>query len=110
MSTLLVDPDRLFREGLAKLLEDSPYDVSGQVASIDEAIEQVSTGSQPDLCLIGYASGDKEEVARLSKLRDMAKETRIVVLSSLRNARLFVQSLGAGVDAFLVGVLFATLR
>ena len=102
VSTLLVDPDRLCREGLAKLLEDSPYEVAGQVASIDEAIDEVASGKEPELCLISYALGDKEEVELVSKLRDSSKDTRIVVLCTLRNARLLAQSLEAGVDAFLL--------
>ena len=67
VSTLLVDPDRLCREGLAKLLEESPYEVASQVGSIDEAIDEVVSGKEPELCLIGYAMGSKEEVAALFK-------------------------------------------
>lgn len=102
VSTHLVDPDRLCREGLAKLFEDSPYEVTGQSATIDEAIEAVSGGNPPELCLIGYAVGSKEEVDRVSQLRDAGQDTRIVVLSTLRNARLLAQSLEVGVDAFLL--------
>ena len=72
------------------------------MASIDEAIDEVASGKEPELCVVSYALGTKEEVEGVSKLRDSSKDTRIVILSTLRNARLLAQSLEVGVDAFLL--------
>lgn len=87
---------------MAKLLEGSEYEVVGQMASIDEAIDAVAPDGQPELCLVVYAPGDRKEVERVSRLRTALTGTRIVVLSTLANAGLVGQSLGAGVDAFLL--------
>ena len=102
VSTLLVDPDRLCREGLAKLLEDSPFEVKGHVSSIDEVIDVTDPSDAPELCLISYTTGSKEEVERVAKLRDAWRDSRIVILSNLKHAGLLAQSLEVGVDAFLL--------
>lgn len=102
VSTLLVDPDRLCREGLVKLLEATPYEVVEQVASIDEVIDGFVPGKEPELCLVVYALGDTAEVERVAQLREYLSDTRIVVLSTLASAHLVAQSLEVGVDAFLL--------
>lgn len=101
-TTFLIDPDRLCREGLAKLLEDSPFEVVFQDASIGGALAEVEAGRVPEVVLVGYGAGTREEVELVAKLREAAIEARIIVLSTQKNTRLLASSLKAGVDAFLL--------
>ncbi len=102
VQTLLVDPCRLHLEALATLLDPSRYHVIALTCSIDEAIDTVNLGPKPDLCVVSYANGDRDEVSRLARLREAAPQTRYVVLSSRESVSLLAKSLEAGVDAFLL--------
>lgn len=101
-STYLVDPDRLCREGLAKLLEQSAFEVTFLGGSVDEAMREMELGPKPELFVVGFCAGDPDEVRAVAKLRQRAGGARIVVLSNEQNARMLTGFLQAGVDAFLL--------
>jgi two-component system nitrate/nitrite response regulator NarL len=77
--TLLIDPHRLFRQGLARLLEATRYHVVAEYASIEEALASPLPGIAPQLIVLD-PSGDKP--LSISHLRTAMPESRLVVLSS----------------------------
>ena len=97
---LLIDHDRLFREGLAKLLDDSDFAVTAQAASVEEALRHPAKVA-PALVLLG--AGGLEEVGRIAQLRAAYPEhCHIVALATPEDARLLAPALAAGIDAFLL--------
>jgi two-component system nitrate/nitrite response regulator NarL len=77
--TLLIDPHRLFRQGLVRLLEATRYQVVAEYASIDDAMKSPLPHAAPQLVVVDPSSDDPQTVARL---RAAVPDARLVMLSS----------------------------
>ena len=77
--TLLIDPHRLFRQGLVRLLEATRYHVVAECASIEEAMRSTLTHAAPQLVLVD-PSGDNPQT--IAQLRAAMPDVRLVMLSS----------------------------
>jgi len=86
--TLLIDPHRLFRQGLVRLLEATRYHVVAEYASIEEMLASPLPGVAPELIVLD-PSGDKPQ--NISHLRAAMPEPRFVVLSSSHHTDRFRQ-------------------
>jgi two-component system nitrate/nitrite response regulator NarL len=96
---LLIDANRLFRQGLAHLLEGSEFQV---VAEAGTAAEALSSGQAlPGLILIDPVAGQSGADA-VAALREGAPSARIVVLTGAVDAKSLPLVLEAGADAFML--------
>ena len=96
---LLIDANRLFRQGLAHLLEGAEFQV---VAEAGTAAEALSSGQAlPGLILIDPVAGQPGADA-LAALRGAAPDARIVVLTNRIDAASLPLVLEAGADAYLL--------
>jgi two-component system nitrate/nitrite response regulator NarL len=77
--TLLIDPHRLFRQGLVRLLEATRYHVVAEYASIEEALASPMPQIAPQLIVLD-PSGDKLQA--ISHLRAAMPDARFVMLTS----------------------------
>ena len=77
--TLLIDPHRLFRQGLVRLLEATRYHVVTECASIDEALASGPPPMAPKLIVVD-PSGDNLQA--IPQLRAAMPESRVVMLTS----------------------------
>jgi two-component system nitrate/nitrite response regulator NarL len=77
--TLLIDPHRLFRQGLVRLLEATRYHVVAEYASIEEALASPMPQIAPQLIILD-PSGDKMQA--ISHLRAAMPDARFVMLTS----------------------------
>jgi two-component system nitrate/nitrite response regulator NarL len=77
--TLLIDPHRLFRQGLARLLEATRYHIVAEYASIEEALASPLPLTAPQLIVLD-PSGDKLQA--ISHLRAAMPDARFVMLTS----------------------------
>jgi two-component system nitrate/nitrite response regulator NarL len=97
--TVLIEANRLFREGLKQLLAGTRFEVGAEFNTMDLAIESAATdGATPALVITGQAIKD---VADLQRLRDVHPTARIVVLADDVSVDALRQAMGGGADGFL---------
>ncbi len=99
---LLIDSNKLFREGLKRLLDDSPIQIIAEAGNLREAASSVEAGLKPQLILLDLASGSDEEAEGMRRLRALLPDSRMVVLTSELCTRRLANALEAGADGYLM--------
>jgi DNA-binding NarL/FixJ family response regulator len=101
MRVLLVDEQRLFREGLCALLRNSAgLEIVGQAANAREAYEMVSR-LRPDLVMLELLLPGVDGVAASREIRRRRQECKLLVLTACKERRLLRAAWLSGVDACL---------
>ncbi|UEM23011.1 response regulator transcription factor [Skermanella mucosa] len=98
--TLLIDPHRLFRQGLMCLLEGSRYQVVAEHASIEEALASRSSEIGPEPRLIVLDPG-ADRPQSLQALRSAMPGARLVMLTSNLQTDRLRQAVEAHADGYL---------
>ena len=113
--TIVIGESRLFREGLACLLSNTPYKVAsvGAICDVPKILEEAA--KPPELVLFGLATSYDDGLDELMMVRESYPGSRIVVLASTPSKRHFTRCLTVGVDGYLltdisIEVLFDSLR
>ncbi len=103
VNVFLIDANKLFREGMKRLFEATPFKVIGEAGSLREGVPAVeAAGTPPDLILIDLASGGEEEVEAMRALRAGHPRIRVVILTTDLCTRRLSGALGAGADGYLM--------
>lgn len=99
---LVVDDQRLIREGVASLLDlQDGITVVGMAANGKEAIERTME-LQPDLVLMDVRMPELDGVAAVAVLRRAAPDCRVVMLTTFDDEEYVVQALRAGAAGYLL--------
>ncbi|PPK71308.1 response regulator transcription factor [Actinokineospora auranticolor] len=99
---LVVDDQRLIREGIASLLGlREGIEVVGTAANGKEAIER-TLALAPDLVLMDVRMPEMDGVAAVAVLRDRAPASRVLMLSTFDDEEYVVQALRAGAVGYLL--------
>jgi two-component system, NarL family, nitrate/nitrite response regulator NarL len=96
--TVLIEPNRLFREGLKHLLNGTRFEVGAEFNTVDLALAAAATAETPDLVINGQAVTDK---ADLRAVREAFPTARIVVLADDLSVEALRAAIGSGADGFL---------
>jgi two-component system nitrate/nitrite response regulator NarL len=103
VNVFLIDTNKLFREGLRRLFDNSHFQVIGEAGGLREGLPAIeATGIPPELILIDPVTGGEEEVEAMRALRAAYPQTRIVILTSDLCTRRLSAALGAGADGYLM--------
>jgi DNA-binding NarL/FixJ family response regulator len=99
---LVVDDQRLVREGIASLLDIQPgISVVGMAATGKEAIEQ-TLALAPDVVLMDVRMPEMDGVDAVAVLRHRAPDCRVVMLTTFDDEEYVVQALRAGAAGYLL--------
>jgi DNA-binding NarL/FixJ family response regulator len=99
---LVVDDQRLVREGIASLLGIQPgIAVVGTAADGKEAVESALT-HQPDVVLMDVRMPEMDGVDAVAVLRRRAPDCRVVMLTTFDDEEYVVQALRAGAAGYLL--------
>ena len=98
----LIDSNKLFREGLKRLLDDSPFQIQAEAGNLREALSSVENGLKPQLLLLDLQNGGDEEAEGMRRLRALLPDTRMVILTSDLCTRRLANALEAGADGYLM--------
>lgn len=99
---LVVDDQRLVREGIASLLDiQDGISVVGMAADGKQAIDQVLALS-PDVVLMDVRMPEMDGVDAVAVLRKRAPECRVVMLTTFDDEEYVVQALRAGASGYLL--------
>ena len=96
---LLVEDDAGIRFALREFLSTSGYEVS-EAESCEGALKAVRQ-SQPDLLLLDFALPDGDALSLLPRLREIAPDLGIVLLTGFGTVDLAVRAIKSGADHFL---------
>lgn len=101
MRALLVDDQRLFREGLCALLRGrGGVEIVGQAASAREAYELVRR-LRPDILLMELLLPGVDGVTAAREIRRLRPECKLLVLTGCKERRLLQAAWLSGIDACL---------
>jgi two-component system, NarL family, nitrate/nitrite response regulator NarL len=99
---LVVERNRLFREGLKRIFEGSPFEVRREASNFDEVLASTSDDTPPDLVLADLADNGASFVEQIATLRGRLPNLRIVVLTDRISNASLATALDAGVDGYLL--------
>lgn len=103
VNVFLIDANKLFREGMKRLFEITPFKVMGEASTLREGVPALEMAeTRPELLLIDLAGSDDDEVEVMRNLRIDHPGIRIVVLTTDLCARRLSGALGAGADGYLM--------
>jgi two-component system, NarL family, nitrate/nitrite response regulator NarL len=102
ISTLLVDSNNLFREGLRRILSRAPFRIIAAAATYDEVIQDCSDKSYPNLLLLSTSSNAQATVSQIGRFKESYPEARVVVLSDTCDLNSVLSALEAGASGFLL--------
>jgi two-component system nitrate/nitrite response regulator NarL len=102
--TVLIETNRLFREGLKHLLAGTRFEVGSEFNTVDLALVagEAATGeagSTPELVISGQPVKDE---ADLRAIREVFPNARIVVLADDLSVDVLRAAMGGGADGFLI--------
>ncbi|HYI73473.1 MAG TPA: response regulator transcription factor [Skermanella sp.] len=97
--TVLIEANRLFREGLKHLLADTRFEVGSEYNTIDLALTAGEADAAPELVISGQAVKDE---ADLRAIREAFPSARIVVLADDLTVDVLRAAMGGGADGFLI--------
>jgi two-component system, NarL family, nitrate/nitrite response regulator NarL len=97
--TLLIEPNRLFRQGLKHLLAGTRFEVGTEFNTVELALAAGESAGTPDLVISGQPV--KAE-AELHTLREVFPTARIVVLADDLSVDVLRVAMGGGADGFLI--------
>jgi DNA-binding NarL/FixJ family response regulator len=98
---LIADDHAMVREGLHWALEHAGYEVVGEAADGEEAVE-LTESLRPDIVLMDLSLPVLSGVAATKRIRSLVPTTKVVVLSMLSDETAVSSALGAGAVGYLV--------
>lgn len=102
VEVLLIDANKLFREGLKRLLDNSPFTISAEADNLVEGKAVLETGLRPKLALVEF-DANSDDISDLQAMRDAFPDVKLVVLAaSTRNIHNLARCFEAGADAYLL--------
>jgi two-component system, NarL family, nitrate/nitrite response regulator NarL len=97
--TVLIEANRLFREGLKHLLAGTRFEVGSEFNTFDLALAAGEAGATPELVISGQLVKDE---ADLRAIREAFPTARIVVLADDLSVDVLRAAMGGGADGFLI--------
>jgi DNA-binding NarL/FixJ family response regulator len=99
----LVDDHRLFRSGIAALIDSfGGYNVLFEAAHGQELIESIATGLVPDILLLDINMPVMDGISTAQWLRRYHPSVRIIILSMFEDAEKVLLMVRAGVKGYLL--------
>lgn len=99
---LLIDDHPLFRSGIATVVAELAASVSStEVGSCEEALRLIDAGEQFELILLDLSLPSLNGMAGLTRLRQAAPATPVVILSATEDADKIKQAIRAGAKGYI---------
>ncbi|OGO59261.1 MAG: hypothetical protein A2025_03745 [Chloroflexi bacterium RBG_19FT_COMBO_47_15] len=108
IKVLLVDNEEVFREGLAKLLEDQPHiEIVYHCSSGKEAVEK-GLDTKPDVIIVSSQISDGDAIETVKEMQKRSPEAKIAMIARPEERVNPLQILKSGAKAYLAKNISAT--
>jgi two-component system nitrate/nitrite response regulator NarL len=101
-TTILVESNSIFREGLRVILETTKFKSLKMAASIDDIPPQLLDGSRPVLILLGLEDNHQDTARAVQRLKQQNPMAWIVVLGDRCESEEALVLLRSGADGYLL--------
>jgi two-component system nitrate/nitrite response regulator NarL len=98
LSTALIGPNTLFREGLRRVLHPTPY----QIKKVAETIDSVQQSIPFDLTIFLAGADEAALLDQMPRAKEKHPGTRVVVMDGLDSTETAWRLLAAGADGYLL--------
>ncbi|HSE50569.1 MAG TPA: response regulator transcription factor [Gemmatimonadales bacterium] len=115
ISLVLIDDNRLLREGIAALIHTQPgFKVLAAFADVEEALKKVRD-AKPDVVLLDFGLEDHDSVSLTATVHDEVPAARVIVMGLLPMQEDVADFVRAGASGFIMkdasfDDFFATIR
>ena len=100
---LIIDPSKLFREGLQVLFSGTHFEVTHEASDVTEGLEVVQSNDEIGIVILDFTNdGSETELQILKQMRAVHEDIKLIVLTSEMSALLLARALNAGADGFLL--------
>lgn len=103
-STVLVEPNVLLREGLARILAAARFRVLGSVDFLDDVLLNALTANQSVLLVIGAGDDPHATARQIERFKDRHRTGRVAVVAHCCQSSGVLSAFRAGANAYLVNV------
>ncbi|HEX9683590.1 MAG TPA: response regulator transcription factor [Acidimicrobiales bacterium] len=97
---VLVDDHQMLREGLRRVMEDAGIEVVGEATNGADAIDVVRE-TKPDIVLMDVTMPGIDGIEATRRLRDVAPDSSVVMLTMHADADVFDRAIKAGAVGYL---------
>lgn len=97
---LIVDDSDFSRNNIASMLEDTPYNVIGEASSAKEAVN-ILRDRKAHIAIVDVVMPEVSGIELTSKLNEMFRDIHIIMISSLAQENVVMDSISAGAADFL---------
>ena len=101
LPVVLIDDNRLLRDGLSTLLNAQGFSVVATARSGQEALREVAR-VKPQLALLDSALGDREGPKFVQEMRENFPDIKLIVMGLLPSEHDFLDFIKAGVAGFIL--------
>jgi len=103
LQIVLVDDHRLFRSGIASLINKFPkYKILFEAGDGEELMRKLTPKVQPDIILLDINMPKKDGIATAQWIRDTYPDIKIIVLSMFEDADKVLQMMKIGVKGYIL--------
>ncbi|WP_106496251.1 response regulator transcription factor [Lentibacillus sp. Marseille-P4043] len=107
INVLVVDDQRLFREGVQALIRtENDMDVIGIAENGEEALQKTAD-MQPDVVLMDIHMPDLDGIKTTAKIKESYPMVKVVLLTATAEEELIIRGITVGADGFLVKEIYA---
>jgi len=100
--TLLIEPNTLLREGLKRILSETPYRLAASTATLAEARKAWVPDGGPFLLIVGAATDHEDICRQVKELKEEHPSARIAMLVDRYDLAQVLAAYQAGADAYLL--------
>jgi DNA-binding NarL/FixJ family response regulator len=101
VSTIIVDPSTLFREGLARILSGTRFRVAAACSNLDELPKNLAINGRECLLLMGVGEYLPADFSQVFKFKQQHDQARIIVLGEQCKSEELLTAVEAGADGYL---------
>jgi DNA-binding NarL/FixJ family response regulator len=98
---MIADDHRMLREGLKHSLADEGFDVIGEAADGDEAVDR-ALELRPDVVLMDVTMPERNGIEATYEIRQMDPEIKIIMLTMHADADVLAAAVKAGASGYLL--------
>ncbi|WP_244535707.1 response regulator transcription factor [Lentibacillus halodurans] len=106
MKLLLVEDQRLFLEGIKKLMEtQDDMEIIGTASNGEQALQLVSE-RQPDIVLMDIHMLELDGISATARIKETHPSVKVIMLTTNIDEELAIRGISVGADGFLIKELY----